>query len=190
MNSSLLFFGLFPIMGYLALISFGSRRSALWGALILGMLETGYTVLAFGAFDYLSGLALSVLAVSVWASLRSEDDFYFKIQGALVNVVTALIMLIAFYGFHRAMLLDAANKYLDFTKLLAERPELDKDVLVETLRVASFQLPAWLILHALLIVYSAANWGKWAWAFVSVPGLFLALILGLAFAEVSVLRAR
>lgn len=188
MNSSLLFFGIFPIMGYLALISFGGRRAALWGALILGMIETGYSVLAFGALDYISCLGLSVLAVSVWASLRSEDDFYFKIQGALVNVVTALVMLIAFYGFHRAMLLDAAAKYLDFTKLLAERPELDKDVLTETLRVASFQLPAWLILHALLIIYAAANWGKWAWAFVCVPGLFIAMILGLAFAEASVLR--
>ncbi|MEO6097195.1 MAG: hypothetical protein ABIW76_16555 [Fibrobacteria bacterium] len=190
MNSSLLFFGLFPILGYLALISFGGRRAALWGALILGMIETGYSVLAFGTLDYISCLALAVLAVSVWASLRSEDDFYFKIQGAMVNAVTAVIMLIAFYGFHRAMLLDAANKYLDFNQLMAQRPELNKDILVETLRVASYQLPAWLILHALLIVYAAANWGKWAWAFVCVPGLFLAMILGLAFAEASVLRGR
>jgi hypothetical protein len=68
-------------------------------------------------------------------------------------------------------------------------PRLDKEVMLETFRLLSFQLPWWLILHGLLTIYAAANWSKWAWAFVRVPGLFLMLALASIFAEAAVLRA-
>ena len=188
MNSSLIWFGFLPVMAFLLMSSFGGKRQALWGALIMGALEAGYSIAVVGALDYMSLLAFAILGVFVAASLRSEDDFFFKISGAVINALQAAVMLVAFYGFHRAMLLDAANKYLDLDQLVAANPQLNKDMITETFRVLSFQLPAWLILHALLTVYAAANWGKWAWAFVNVPGLIIVLCLAFAFAEVGVLK--
>jgi intracellular septation protein A len=190
MNSSLLWFGFLPILAFLLLEGPGGKRRALWVALVLGGLEAGYSVLVFGALDYMSLLAFATLAIKVFASLRSQDDVFFKIHGALINILMAAVMLIAFYGFHRAMLLDAAVKYLDLDKVVADNPGLDKEMLTETFRVLSSQLPAWLVLHSLLTIYAAVNWSKWAWAFVSVPGLFIMMFLSFAFAQASVLSGK
>jgi intracellular septation protein len=190
MNSSMLWFGFLPVLAFLMLDAFGSKRMALLGALGLGALETAYTLAAFGALDYMSVVAFVILAVFVAASLSSKDDFFFKISSAVINIIMAAAMWIAFYGFHRAMLLDQANKYLDLDALIKANPQLDKAMVQETFRVLSYQLPAWLLLHSLLTIYAAANWGKWAWAFVRVPGLIIAMVLGFAFAEATVLRAQ
>lgn len=188
MNSSLIWFGFLPVIAFLLMSSFGGKRQALWGALIMGGLEAGYSIAVAGGLDYMSVLAFVILGVFVAASLRNDDDFFFKISGAVINAIQAVVMLVAFYAFHRAMLLDAANKYLDLDKLVAANPRLNKEIITETFRVLSFQLPAWLILHALLTVYAAANWSKWAWAFVNLPGLLIVLMLAFAFAEVGVLK--
>jgi intracellular septation protein A len=189
MNSSTLWFGFLPVMAFLIMDAVSSQRVALWGAMLLGAVEAGYTLAVFGALDYLSLLAFAVLAASVAVSLRNRDDFYFKIQGALVNLLLAVAMLITFYIFHRAMLLDAARKYLDLDKLVAANPQLQKAVVEETFRLLSYQLPWWLVLHSLWTVYAAANWGKWAWAFVRVPGFILIMTLAFAFAQVAAMRA-
>ncbi len=188
MNTSLLWFGFFPVVAFLAMDTFGGKRQALWSALVLGTVETGYSMMVFGALDYLSGVAFLILAVCVFASLRAQDDFFFKIQGAVISLIQAAVMLIAFYGFHRAMLLDAAYKYMDLDKLVAANPQLDKGIVVETFRVLSFQLPVWLVLHSLLTIYAAANWSKWAWAFVRLPGLVIMIVLAFACAEAGVLH--
>ncbi|MEO7425767.1 MAG: hypothetical protein ABI036_11310 [Fibrobacteria bacterium] len=188
MNSSMLWFGFLPVIAFLIMDSLSGKRRALWGALVLGGIEAGYTLAVFGSLDYLSLLAFAVLAASVIVSLRSQDDFYFKIQGALINVLFAIVMLVAFYGFHRALLLDAANKYLDLDQLVAMNPQVKKDLVVETFRLLSYQLPWWLVLHSLWTVYAAANWGKWAWAFVRLPGFILMLVLASAFAQAAAMR--
>ena len=188
MNSSLVWFGFLPVIAFLVMDAFGGKRQALWSALILGAVEVGYTVAMFGALDYMSLIAFLVLAIFVTASLRTQDDFFFKIHGAVINVVLALAMLIAFYFFHRAMLLDVANKYIGIDKLVAMNPQLDVETVSETFRILSFQLPWWLVLHSLFTIYAAANWSKWAWAFVRIPGFILMLILASAFAQAVVMR--
>ena len=80
--------------------------------------------------------------------------------------------------------------YLDLDALVKANPQLDKETVREVFRVLSFQLPAWLLLHSLLLIYAAANWGKWAWASVRVPGLIIAYVLAFAFAEATVLKVR
>ncbi len=184
----MLWFGFLPVLAFLIVDAVSGKRRALWGALVLGAVEAGYTLAVFGSLDYLSLLAFVVLGLSVLASLRSRDDFYFKIQGALINILFAVIMLIAFYGFHRALLLDAAHKYLDLDKLVSMNPQLQKDMLEETFRLLSYQLPWWLVLHSLWTIYAAANWGKWGWAFVRVPGFILVLVLASAFAQAAAMR--
>jgi intracellular septation protein A len=188
MNSSLLWFGFLPVAAFLIMDAFGGKRKALWGALILGAIEAVYTIVVFGGLDYLSLLAFAVLALFVAASLRTQDDFFFKIQGAVVNLVFAAAMLIAFYFFHRALLVDAAAKYMDLDALVAANPQLQKESVVETFRLLSFQLPWWMILHSLLTFYAAANWGKWAWAFIRVPGFILMLMLASGFAQAAAMR--
>jgi intracellular septation protein A len=187
LNSSPVWFGFLPVLAFLLMDTLAGKRSALWGALCLGVVEVGYTVALVGAPDYLSVVAFLVLAVFVTASLRTQDDFFFKIHGAVINMVLAAAMLFAWYVLHRAMLLDAADKY-GLDKIVAMNPQLDKEVVSETFRVLSAQMPWWLILHSLLTIYAAANWSKWAWAFIRIPGFILCMGVAAIFAEAAVLR--
>lgn len=188
MNSSLVWFGFLPVLAFLVMDTYAGKRKALWGALALGSIEVGYTVAVFGAMDYLSVLAFVILGVFVWISLRTEDDFYFKIHGAVINVILAAVMLVAFYFFHRALLLDVAEKYIGLDKLVAMNPKLDREIVGETFRVLSYQLPMWLVLHSLLTIYAAANWGKWTWAFIRVPGFIFMLVLASGFAQSALMK--
>ncbi len=189
MNSSVIWFGFLPVIGFLLLDSFSAKRVALLGALAMGIGEAAYSMIFIGAFDYISFLSLAIMAACIGAALRSRDDYFFKIHGAIVNFMLAAVMLVAWYGFHRALLLDMAIKYIGLEKLASLNPALDKDIVAESLRLMSFHLPWWLVLHSLLTVYAASNWSKWAWAFVRVPGYIITLFLASAFAQAAVMQS-
>lgn len=188
MNSSLVIFGFLPVIAYLLLDTFGGKRKALWGAMCLGAGETAFSVAQFGALDYLSLFSFLILGIFVFISLRTNDDFYFKIHGALINILISLFMLAAWFIFHKALLLDMAIKYVGLDQLVALNPSLDKETLTETFRILSYQLPTWLILHSVFTIYAAAYWNKWIWATIRIPGFIFTLILASAFAQAAVMN--
>ena len=189
MTSSLIWFFVMPVAGFLLLGARGNSRRALWVALALGAFETGYS-LAVAGLDYLTLMSFLILAISIFISLRSDDDFYFKIGGAVGNIAVSVAMLIAWHFFHKAMMLDAAEKYVGLDKMLAINPEIDKAQFTEFLRVLSFQLPVWLILHGVMTIHAAARWSRWAWGLVYVPGMIAALIMACVSAVVTALQAQ
>lgn len=183
MNSFLIWFGILPVVGFLALGGRGRERRALWGALAFGALELGYS-LAVAGIDYLTITSFVIMAVFIAMSLRKRDDFFFKIHGAVANLATAAAMLFAWIVLHKAMLLDAADKYVGLDKLVAMNPGMDKDQLTDFLRVLSLHLPVWMTLHAFLTIHAARYWSRWAWALAYLPGLFVALVLAAISAQV------
>jgi intracellular septation protein A len=188
MNSFLVWFGILPVAVFLALGGRGRERLALWGALALGALEAGYSIAVAGGIDYLTVATFLIMAVFIGVSLRTHDDFFFKIHGAVTNLATAAVMLFAWFVLHKAMLLDAADKYIGLDKLAAMNPEMDQAQLGELFRVLSLHLPVWMILHAFLTIHAARNWGRWAWALVYIPGLFVAFILAVVSAQAAMGR--
>jgi intracellular septation protein A len=187
MNSSLILFGLLPVAAFLLLGARGNSRKALWGALALGAFEVGYSI-AVAGIDYLTLCNFIIMAVFIWASLRKGDDYFFKIHGAVANIATALVMLVAWYGFHKAMLLDGVEKYIGMDKLAELNPKLDREQTVESLRILSLHMPVWLLIHAALTMHAAARWSRWAWGMVYVPGLFVAIFLAILTAQISALE--
>ena len=187
MNSFLILFGIVPVAGFLVLGGRGKERRALWGALGLGALEVGYSISATGGIDYLTVSTFLIMAAFIAVSLRARDDFFFKIHGAATNLATAAVMLFAWTVLHKAMLLDAAEKYVGLDKLIAMNPQLDKEGVSEFFRVLSLHLPVWLILHSLLTIHAARHWSRWAWAIVYVPGLIVALFLAALVAQATAL---
>ncbi len=161
--------------------SFAGNRRKLYSALILAGAEAFLSLILVGTWDYLTLISFLVLTIFVTISLRTQDVFYLKIQGALFNIFLSILLLVAWYFFHKALLLDTANKY-GLEKFVALNPVLDKATIAEMFRVLSYQLPGWLILHSLLTIYAAANWSKWVWGFVRLPGLFIALMFAYGFA--------
>ena len=177
MSSFLILFGLLPVAGFLALGGRGKERRALWGALALAALEAGYSIGATGGIDYLTLSGFLIMAAFVAVSLRAQNDFYFKIHGAVTNLATSAAMLFAWTVLHKALLLDAAEKYVGLDKLASLNPEMDREQLAEFLRMLSLHLPFWLILHAILTFHAARHWSRWAWALAYLPGLLAAIIL-------------
>ncbi len=167
--------GFLPILAFVVLDSWTSKASALWGALALGIGELAFTLIRFHTIDYLSIIAFLILVVFVILSIKTKNDFYFKIQGALVNILFAVVMLAAWYGFHKALMLDMGVKYMGIENIVKLKPELTRELVTEMLRLMSQQLPWWLIVHSVVTIYAAANWGKWVWVFVRIPGFFLML---------------
>jgi hypothetical protein len=188
MSSYLFLFGLLPIAGFLALGGRGKERRGLWGALALGAVEVGYSLAATKGIDYLTVSAFLIMAAFIAASLRSRDEYFFKIHGAVTSLATAAAMLFAWTALHKAMLLDAAEKYVGLDKLAAMNPDLDPEQLGDLLRVLSLHLPFWLILHSLLTIYAARHWSRWAWAMVYVPGLLVAMVLAMVSAQIAMSR--
>lgn len=154
----------------------------------IGAIEITWIVAMFGAVNSLSFVAFSIFGLFVTVALRTRDAFYLKIPGAVINMLLALGMLVAFYGFHKALILEMVNKFIGIDKMLAINPKLNPEILTETFRVLSSQLPLWLILHSLLTIYAAANWNKWYWVFIRVPGFMIMVVLALGFAQASVLK--
>jgi intracellular septation protein A len=184
MNSFLVWFGILPVAAFLLLGARGNNRKALWGALAFGAFELGYSI-AVAGLDYLTLTTFAILAVFIGASLRWRDDFFFKIHGAVTNIATALAMLIAWHFFHKAMLLDAMEKYVGMDKLIAMNPDVNKEQMSEFLRVLSLHLPVWLIMHGALTIHAAARWSRWAWALIYVPGLFATFIIAAVLAQLT-----
>jgi intracellular septation protein A len=188
MVSSLIPFGFLPVIAFLIVDAFAGYRRALWAALAAGAADVGFTWARAASPDWMGLGLFLVLAALVLASLRTGDSFYFKVHGALAEIASAAILLIAWYVFDRALLLDLTAAEMDLGKLAALEPSLTEDLVAEMLRLLSFQLPWWLLLHALFTFYAAVNWGKWAWALVRVPGMLAAIVLAGAFTQGAVVE--
>lgn len=188
MISSLIPFGFLPVIAYLITGSLSGKRQALWSALAVGAAETGFAIAGMGRVDWPGLAGFALLAALIAAAFRSGDDFYFKIHGALSCMASALVLMIAWHGFDKALLLDLSASQVGLEKLAAMDPRLTEETVAEMLRLLSFQLPWWLILHALLTIYAAANWGKWIWALVRVPGFVIMLLLASAFTQGAVIE--
>jgi hypothetical protein len=185
MLATLIAFGFLPVIAYLAVESFAGMRKALWSALAVGALEFGYVLGAGGGIDFLGLLSLLLLAGLVMASLRTGDDFWFRIHGAVICASAALTLMVAWYGFDRALLLDFAERQHSLADLSAMSgdPRLTPEVVAELLRLFSFQLPWWLLMHALFTLHAASHWSKWGWAMVRLPGFLLMFILASGFTQ-------
>lgn len=188
MHSSLVTFGFLPVLVFLLVDTFAGKPRALWSALAAGAAQFTFSIMKDHALDFFGVAGFALLASLVFVSLRTRDDFYFKIQGPLLNAVSALALLIGWFVFHKALLLDVAAREIGLDKLASLDPSLTRDSVAEMLRVLSFYLPWWLILHALATVYAAANWGKWAWAFIRVPGFVIMLFLASGFAQAAAMQ--
>jgi intracellular septation protein A len=183
MHSSLVTFGFLPILVFLLLEPFAGKRSALWAALAAASGHFAFGALRERGVDWLGLAGLLMLAMLVSASMRARDDFYFKIHGALVNALSALVLLVGWFAFHKALLLDVVTREIGLDNLVAMEPSLKPEAVTEMLRLLSYNLPWWLLLHALLVVHAADKWGKWAWVFVRVPGFLLTLFLASVFSQ-------
>ena len=186
MNTSLIWIGIIPVLAFVILDSFAEKRKALIGALVLGAAELAFTLIKFKILDYLTIVAFGLLALLVAVSLKTKNDFYFKIQGAVVNLIFAVTLIIFQYVFEKIVMLDMAIKYIGLKNLADINPVLNEKMLASMLTAVNTQLPWWLIIHSGLTIYAARKWNKWVWVSIRVPGFYLMLFVATQSAMISV----
>ncbi|MBF0430271.1 MAG: hypothetical protein HQK83_03260 [Fibrobacteria bacterium] len=175
MNNSMLWIGILPVIAFLILDSYTDKKKALLGAIVLGLGEFIFTLIQFGSIDYLTVLTLLLLLVFVGISLKTNNDFYFKIQSAVVNIILALILIVSQYLFGKFILLDGFIKYVGINFFAKYNPAITKEITIQLLEALNTQLPWWLFIHSALTIYAAAKWNKWLWAIIRIPGLYIFL---------------
>lgn len=181
MNTSLFWMGLLPIAAYVLVDSFAKKRTALYASLGLGVLELVYTLVQFGRLDYLTFFTFVFLGGFIFLSLRLNNDVYFKIQGAILNIIFALILLCATLFFDTNILLDMTIKYMGLETASTLNPLLSPELLTKMLTAMNIHLPWWLFAHSALTIIAAYRWNKWIWVAIRVPGFYIMLIVMMQF---------
>jgi len=174
--------GVLPIIAFLILDSFAGQKKALIGALMMAMGEVVFSLIKFGAIDYLTWIAFGILAIFVGLSLWKKNDIFFKIQGPVINVITAVIIWGALFFLNINLLHDMTEKYMGLEKMASLNPMITPEILKVYLEKVYAQLPAWLLLHAGVTLWAALKWNKWVWAAIRVPGFYIIMFIGMMIA--------
>ena len=170
-------FGMLAIIAYVIVDSFAGRKKALWSALGLGVVEVAFSLIVAG-LDYITLLSFVIVGVFVLISLKTDNDYYFKVSWALVSLLTGIAIAVVTWGFGKNLFFDMFEKYgfLDMFEKLYPPDIPFRSFLFSWFGNLGKQLPFWLFLHA-GIVFLAAKKNKWIWVIAKVGvGSLLMLI--------------
>ncbi len=154
--------GILPLFVYLLADAIWETQTALIIAVVFGLAEFGYTLVAHKKADKFILLDTAFLVVMGGISWLLHDDIFFKLKPALVELILCAFLGISAFTPNN-LLLKMTGRYLDNMVL---NPFVIRRMQRSTL------ILFWLVtVHTVLIVISAFLFSKAAWAFIS-GGLF------------------
>ncbi len=157
--------GFIPIFIFILVDEFYGTKAGLIVAIVAGLLYMIYYYIRFRRIEkmILFDTALILLMGSV--SLILQNELFFKLKPALIELI--LVVLVGVHAFSsRPLLLNMSKRYMGQVEFQPAQ--------LKMMRQLSRLLFVVLLIHTLLIVYSAYFWSKEAWAFIS-GGLFYIL---------------
>ncbi|NVO19249.1 MAG: NUDIX domain-containing protein [Bacteroidetes bacterium] len=160
--------GLLPLIIFIIVDEVWGTRAGLIVAIIFGFTELIVILLKERRLDWFIIFDTALLMMLGAVSLLSDNDIFFKLKPAFINVIFCVIIgLSAFSNSNLIMLYS--KRYL---KDLPDDPNLQKEMR------RTFRSIFWIFfLHTVLIVYSAFYLSKPAWAFISGGLLYILFIL-------------
>lgn len=160
--------GLLPLFIFVIADEFWGTLIALYLAIGFGLIELAFTFLRTRKFEKFILLDISLLVLLGMVSILMEDDSFFKLKPAFIELIFAGI--IAFSVFSGKNLLYEMS--LRYVRDFQIHPSAQKRF------TRSLRIILWITLvHIILVVYSAYFMSKEAWIFIS-GVLFYLLILG------------
>jgi len=154
--------------GFLPLIVF-IGADAIWGtkiglivAVVFGLLELGFTYLKEKTLDKFIILDIGLIVVLGIVSIVLENDIFFKLKPALIELIFCAILGISVFSPLNIILL-LSRRYMKNIDL----PEGQIQQFKRSLKI----LFVIFLIHTAMIIYSAFSMSKEAWAFIS-GGLF------------------
>jgi len=188
METYLILLGIIPVLVYVVLESFTSKRAAVGAALALALLEMIFTLVTFGRLDELTLLSFAVVGVLGLLSVKKDNDLYYKLHPAILHGFFACAFFVFYYILDKPLLNYLINKYAG-NRLdgLFDNQLVSKHFLLAYIKALSRDMSWWLLLHALLTAFAAWRLSKWWWLVISVPGLILIVFLAAIVARYTVM---
>ncbi len=163
--------GFLPILVFIIADEFFGPVIGIIVAIITGIIELLYHYIRYRIIEKFVFFDTGLIIFMGGISLVLHDEIFFKLKPALIELI--IVILFGIHAFSsRPILLMLGKRYLGDQKIVPEQARL--------FRMLSRLMFFILIIHTILIVYSAYFWSNEVWAFIS-GGLFY-IIMGLVLA--------
>ncbi|MDA8793350.1 hypothetical protein N9N67_08890 [Bacteriovoracaceae bacterium] len=185
MNTEIsLLFGLLPLIIFVVIDSFFSLKAGLIAAIALSLLECIYTYFTFGELDWISITLFLVIFVAAAVSWNKDSSTAFKASPFFVGV-TLSSLLIGSTLFSRPIMLEMFIKY---QKILPPQFEhvttfYNSPKGVELLSNANWILGIFILIHALIVLWSAYKLSNWWWLAIRGIGFYFFAFLSFIIAQ-------
>ncbi len=160
--------GFIPLLVFILADEFFGTRIALITAVVTGLIEFLYYYIRFRQIEGFVLFDVGLIILMGGISILLDNDIFFKLKPALIELI--LVIMVGVHGFSKTpLLLLVSKRYMkDLTV---------NDLQLKMMRQLCRVLFIVLLVHIILIVYSAYFMSKAAWGFIS-GGLFY-IIFGL-----------
>ena len=150
--------GILPLLIFILADEIWGTRTGLYVALGFGIGELGFYRIKDKKIDRFILLDTSLLLVMGVISIALENDLFFKIKPALIELILLAIIAFSLWG-PRNLIMAMSQRYTGELKLNSDQER--------TMRL-NMKVMFWITaLHILLILYSAKYMSGEAWAFIS-----------------------
>jgi isopentenyldiphosphate isomerase/intracellular septation protein A len=154
--------GLLPLFIFILADEVWGTHVGLYVALVFGFGELGFYYIRDRKIDRFVLLDTGLLIILGAVSIALENDLFFKIKPALIELILLLIVAISLWG-PKNLILAISQRYMGEIQLNA-----DQEKAMRINMIALFWITA---VHIILVLYSAKYMSKEAWVFIS-GGLF------------------
>jgi isopentenyldiphosphate isomerase/intracellular septation protein A len=160
--------GLIPLFVFIAADEIWGTETGIYVALSFGILELGFIYFKEKRIDRFVIIDTGLLVVFGVVSILLENDIFFKLKPALIELILCAILGISAFSRNNLMLL-MSKRYMKDVKFT----EIQKKQFLRSLKIMFWVF----LIHTLLIIYSAYFMSKASWAFIS-GGLFYIIFAG------------
>ena len=154
--------GILPLLVFILADEIWGTRVGLYVALVFGVAELLFYLIKDNKIDRFILLDTSLLLILGVISIALENDLFFKIKPALIELILLAIIAFSLWG-PKNLIMAMSQRYTG---------ELKLDAGQEKMMRLNMKVMFWITaLHILLVLYSAKQMSDEAWAFIS-GGLF------------------
>jgi isopentenyldiphosphate isomerase/intracellular septation protein A len=154
--------GLLPLFIFILADEIWGTQIGLYVALAFGFGELGFYYIRDKKIDRFILLDTGLLVVLGIVSIALENDLFFKIKPALIEIILLAIIAFSLWG-PRNLIVAMSKRYMGDIQLNA-----DQEKAMRINMIAMFWIT---LVHIILVLYSAKYMSKEAWVFIS-GGLF------------------
>lgn len=175
MDSTILLFGILPLLAFVLIDSFAGLRSGLIAGILIALAEAAYSLFFFGSIDELTIGSTLLIIVFGAISFKTKKDIYFKLQPVFIGLIFGAILLIMDF-LDKPLLVMMMEKY---QYMLPEeyRNQLSNPNMQILMKDLSGTLGYGFLIHAACVAYSAFKMNKWWWLIIRGIGLYLMMFL-------------